>query len=794
MSDRTQKLAAAIRPEKYPICTERLRLMTASYRETEGQPQVVRAALALAHMLENISIFIEEGELIAGNVASKPMGLEIQPTGGRWTREELEGLEAEGFLVSEEDKVRVEELNAYWKGRTPQSRAAQLYDDEKLWPYAQSGVVLPKWQRRDAEPIVGTASGGMGLGGGLIVVDYAIVLNGGLETLIAQAEHQLATIEFGTAGSVKKAQFWQSVIIAHRAIIRFANRFANLAVEMADREHDPVRKKELERIAATCRQVPAFPARDFYEALQSFWFVFLMLNPSGTLGLGRFDQYMFPFYKGDKEAGRITEAEALELLVCLRIKDMQLNRTFARAQRAKWSGLAKWHNMVIGGTTTDGQDATNDLTYLVLEAALCCQTPHHTITVRVHQGTPDTLLQRALQVVKTGIGMPALVSDESYVRYLVSQHVPLELARDYALAGCLDAVIPGRSRIGPLQLFIVPLVFDFFMHNGVEPKTGRQLGPQTGTLESFKTFDELLAAFKEHLAYFIRLQIACDNIAVQVSNDVSPNPVVASLMTDGIEQGKNIFERTYPFENGIGLNPVGMVNIVDSLAAIKKLVFEEGRFTLKQLYDALQANWQGYEQMRTEFLAAPKFGNDDDYADALARELYRFWADTLSGMTTCLGGTVKPAGISITAHAPGGALTGATPDGRKVGEILADGTMSPAQGRDARGPIASLKSAAKIEQSAYQSTLLNMKFHPSSLRTPEDLSKLAALVRTYFDMGGKHIQFNVVNRQTLLDAQEHPENHRNLVVRMAGYSAYFVQLNRVTQDDIIARTEHETVN
>ncbi len=797
MNERAQRLRERLQPERYPICVEKVRLVMESYRQTEGLPQIVRRAKATAHYLENKTIFIEDDELIVGNIASKPMGLEAGSLGPTWPEDDMEELREAGLDISREDEALLRSMDDYWKGqgRTLDERQGQFYDDERLWPFIQSGILCPPWKDKVEGRGTGAAGVGWGLGLGLslIVVDYAKVLNEGLNAIVAEAEEELRSLRFTDADAVKKADFLKSVIIAYEAILRIAERFANLAAEMATSEEDPVRKRELERIAETCRWVPGNPARTFREAVQSFWFIWVMIA-SGTTPGGRFDQFMYPFYRRDQERGVITDEEVLELLECLRIKVMQLNFVGGgKLQRQKWAGMARWHNWVIGGVTPDGEDATNELSYLILEAARDCQTPHHTITVRVHEGTPEALMVKALEVVKTGIGMPAFVGDKSYIEYLVSQGVPLREARDYALAGCLDVNIPGRSRINAFGMFIAPLVLEITINNGVEPRTGRQLGPRTGEFESLETFDEFMNAFKEQLAHFMGLAAEEHNTLLQAQRELFPDAVHSALMMDAIKVGRDALDRTLPFENGSALNVVGMVNVADSLAAMKKLVFDEGRVSKAQLAAALKANWHGdgHAEIRKVCLAAPKYGNGDPYVDSIAAELYQFWADTAVTFPTIWGGTTKPTGISITAHAPGGALTGATPDGRYAGETLADGTMSPAQGRDTHGPTAVLRSAMAIDQVPFQATLLNMKFHPSALKGIEDLRKLAALVKTYFSFGGKHVQFNVIDQDTLVDAQKHPERYRDLIVRVAGYSAYFVQLTRSVQDEIIARTQHE---
>lgn len=792
---RIEKLRRALNVEKYPLCIEKAQLVIESYRATEGQPQILRRAIATAHYLDHKTIFIEDGELIIGNVASKPMGMEAGSLGPTWPKDDLEDLKKTTFEISDEDEAQLRALDEYWvsKGRTLEERMGQFYDDERMWPFIQSGILLPPWKSKTQGRGHGAAGVGWGLGLGqsLIIVDYAKVLNEGLGKIIADAKSELKTLRYNTTDEIKKAEFLQAVTIVNEAIVRLANRFADLASEVAAKENNVTRKKELEQIAETCRWVPENPARNFREAMQSFWFIWMMIA-SGTTPGGRFDQFMDPFYQKDKAAGRIAEEQAIELLICLRIKVMQFNFVGGgKAQREKWSGLARWHNWVIGGVTPDGDDATNDLSYLILEAAYRCRTPHHTITLRVHAGTPEPLLMKALEVIRTGMGMPALVSDDSYIGYLTSQDVPLREARDYALAGCLDVCLPGKSRINAIGMFIAPLVLEITLNNGVEPRTGKQLGLKTGDIASFKTFNDVMRAYKEQMIYFMGLATEEHNILLQAQAELFPDAVHSSLMADAIQVGKDALDRVMPFENGSCLNVVGMINVADSLAAMKTLVFDEKKISASELKAALDANWVGYEQVRKLCLRAPKYGNGDPYVDSIAADLYKFWADTSLTFRTIFGGTTKPAGISITSYGPGGALTGATPDGRIAGENLADGTMSAAQGRDTHGPTALIRSAMMIDQIPYQSTLFNVKFHPSALKGTEDLRKLAALIKTYFGHGGKQVQFNVVNRAILHDAQQHPEMHRDLIVRVAGYSAYFVQLSKRIQEDIIQRMEHE---
>ncbi|MEM4482244.1 MAG: pyruvate formate lyase family protein, partial [Desulfurococcaceae archaeon] len=387
----------------------------------------------------------------------------------------------------------------------------------------------------------------------------------------------------------------------------------------------------------------------------------------------------------------------------------------------------------------------------------------------------------------------AFIGDKSYIEFLTSLGVPLEIARDYAIGGCLDVIVPGKSRIIAVPFFVNTKVLEIFLNNGVDPNTGIKIGPFDVKVEEFSSFDELYSAFKKYLAYFIEMAIQCNN-TWGVFAEMREYFIEAALSDGGLKDGKGLFKRKMPVNYAASLLAVGMINVVDSLAAIKKLVFDEKKITLKQLKEALAANWQGYEEIRKMCLEAPKYGNDDDYVDSIAVDLYNFYADEVYKYKTINGGKWVPGGVSISSMWAGGAITGATPDGRFAGEVLADGSMSPMRGRDINGPTAVIRSASKINQSRFASTLLNMKFHPSSLSSTEDLRKLAFLIKTYFKLGGKHIQFNVVSRETLIEAQKHPENYRDLVVRVAGYSAYFVELAKPVQDEIIARTEHSLVS
>jgi len=800
MTERVKRMIESLRINKYPLCIEKFRLANESLDQTAGEPMITRRAKLHAHILDNITIFIEEDDPIAGVGASKPFGLEMDYEYGVWTPEEVESLKSEIYTIDPEDEKELYELNKRFAGNSLNSNlvdalAESLAYNDRLWPFMKSGVILPPWKSKKEGSGGGFAMSGMGLGPGffLVCIDYARILNEGAKSVIEEAKQCLRDLRYYSGDSIKKRQYWEAVIMVFEAWVRWANRYADLAEKMAATETRPERKAELLEMARVCRKVPYEPAETFKEAMQSFWFTFLLACPSPTTSAGRFDQYMYPFYKKDIESGRLTREEALEWLEILRCKVMKINRVSGKANRAKNAGMAKWYNWTIGGVDKDGNDATNELSYLLLDAALETRLPHHTLTVRVHENTPPEFMKKALEVVRTGIGMPAFLSDKSYIRFFTMNGVPLEDARDYCATGCVDGNIPAVTRSQVVVFFIIPQALDIFMHNGYCRYTKEKVGIETGDVTKFETFDEFKAAFYKQLDYLMHMACERNNVELIAERELFPDPFRSALMRDGVKEGKDLLDRRFDFENCSLLGAVGGVNVGDSLAAIKKLIYEEKKYTMQELLDAIDANWEGYEEMRQDFLNAPKYGNNDDYVDSLVAEIYKVFSDTCYSMPNAYGGTVIPNAISISAHQPGGAVVGATPDGRKGGEILADASLSPEQGKDKNGPLAVLQSAMKVDADPYQGMLHNMKFHPSALKTDEDLEKLGAMIKTYLTNGGKHIQFNVVRKEDLLDAKEHPEQHQDLVVRVAGYSAYFVRLTPGVQDEVINRTAFENV-
>ena len=720
---------------------------------------------------------------------------------GKWSREECEYLREDGFDFSEADQEEMLRINEQFHPfGMYQGATLRIAANDRLDAFARSGMMLAPWKKdKKLGNRVGGGAACSGLGNGpgwnLLCIDYGRALTEGLESMIAECDAELESNRYFDKRSFERGITLQAMRLSLQGLVNYAARFSKLAAELAAAETRPQRKKELEEISEICACVPAKPARTFREAMQCFWFMFLLINPAPTPAIGRFDQYMYPFYKADIDAGKITDDEVLELLEIMRCKVMKVNRVSGKANRAKNAGMAKWYNWTIGGQKADGSDATNELSYLLLEAAQDTHLPHHTVTVRVHQGTPEKLMLKALECVKSGLGMPAFLGDESYINFFANQseanRLPLEEARDYCATGCVDGNVPAVTRTQVAVFFIIPHAMDIAMHNGYCRYTKEDFALKVGDVTKMATFEEFKNAVYEEIRYLMAMANERINVEMIAERELFPDVFRSALMKDGVKVGKDMFTRRFDFENGAVLGAVGGVNTGNALYAIKKLVFEEKKYTMAQLLEALDADWEGYEAMRKDFRDQPKYGNAVKEVDDLVAEVYQLHADTCLSLPCVYGDSLKPNAISISAHQPGGALTGATADGRKGGEILADASLSPDHGQDVSGPLAVFRSAMEVDQDPYQGTLMNMKFHPSNMKTEEDLKKLGSLIRTYLTHGGKHIQFNVVDRAEMEDAKVHPEEHPELVVRVAGYSAYFTRLPESIQNEVIDRTSPE---
>ena len=799
MTERTERLKGSLLEIEPEICAERAVLLTGAWQETEGKPTPIRRALAFARVLHEMSIYIREGELIVGNQASKPRAAPIFPEYAvAWIEEEVDELPRrpiDRFAVSAETRARLREVCRYWRGRTFQDRVSSL-----------TALSLPDDARPAFDTRLATFNQAISnlahcsTGDGHIVADYGAVLQRGLRGLLVQAQRGLAELDMTRGESVAKRVFYESVIISLEAAIAFANRFAVLAEAQAAAESDPARRAELEHIAAICRWVPANPPRTFWEALQSYWFVHLLIQIEAnghSISPGRFDQYLYPYYAADVAAGRLTPEQAVELIECFLIKCNEPNKVREWPYTAFMSGYPMFQTISLGGQTRQGTDAANDLTYLCLEATGNLSLPQPTVIVRVHDGSPDELLLAAAKcLVRHGGGMPGFFNDEVAIPLLMHVGVSLEDARDWSVMGCSEPQVAGKFNTGTggMTHLNVAKVLETALNGGTNPRTGLCPHPQQKDLRTFASFDEIKEAFLRQLDYYTRLIPLLDNITSLAYAELTPTPFLSALVAHRLEIGRDVAEGGPPNYHNLMVHCYGFVNTANSLAALKRLVFDERRLSGAEVYEALRGNFagpQGEEIRQLLVNRAPKFGNDDDEVDDLAAALVRWLCAAIKRFQPLRGGGYGPSTQSLTANVPAGARVGATPDGRRDGEPFADNN-SPSPGTDHNGPTAVLRSVAKLDHAQLgNGTILNLKFHPSALQGEERLRKFVSLVRAYFDLKGFQVQFNVISAETLREAQAHPEQYRNLVVKVAGYSALFSTLDKKLQDQIIARTAHD---
>ena len=783
--ERCQRLRNRVISARSHICIERARLITQSYRETENEHILIRRAKAFDRILRNMSVYILDDELIVGHQSSKQRSAPLFPDFAvEWVDQEIDTFETrpqDRFVVPEEVKKEFrEEIVPYWKGRTLFDRVCSHLTDEI------------RLQRYEA----GVFSVGLHEDGGLghVLLDYEKVLKRGFGGIKREIQGKIAALKSWDPESLKKKLFYDSCIMMCDSAIAFAGRYAVEARRLAADEKNAKRKAELLRIAANCEKVPEHPAESFHEALQSFWFAQLLpqIYDNGvSITPGRFDQYMYPYYAGDIEKGVLTKEEAQELLEALWVKFTEPIKVYRAIDAAFHAGYPMGQNLVIGGVGPDGQDATNDLSYRCLEAHCHMLLMQPNFSVRLHKKTPYEFLIRVCEAIRMGNGMPQLVNDENFIPSLTNIGVTLREARDYAPVGCVE-VTPkhtwGRCNGG---YFNITKIVELALNNGVCRITGKQVGPKTGDPKEFKSFNDFIEAYKIQMDYSVKMLVALDNIVDMVHEDLMPVPLNSILIEDCIENGRDVTSGGARY-NWTGPLGVGIANAGDSFMAIKKAVFDDKTITMAELVDALNNNYEGKEDLRQYLInKVPKYGNDEPEVDNLVKLATDIFFDALLGHKTYRGGPFVAALLPVASYVAFGLSTGATPDGRKAAQPLADG-ISPANGMDSKGPTAVFKSVSCIDHvRCPNGVIFNQKFSPGPLSTPEGLKKFASLVRSYINLGGGHIQFNIVSAKTLRDAQKNPQKYRGLVVRVAGYSAFFHELAREVQDSIISRTEQE---
>lgn len=828
VSSRIEKLIDHLYESDPRIEAERALLVTESYQQTESQPTVIRRAKALENILTKMNVVIRPDELIAGNLATTPRGTQIFPEfSNQWLEEEFDRIEkrtGDVFLIDEQTKRDLSEAFKYWKGKTTNELATELMAPEAL-AAMDAGVF--------------TVGNYFFNGVGHISVDYKKVLEVGLKGIREEAQQAIDALDLGDPEAVEKSHFLEAVIISVDAVSCYAKRLAQKALEEAATQ-SATRKAELEELAKVLNRVPENPAETFYEALQAFWIVqaVIQIESNGhSISPMRFDQYVYPYYQKDVEGGAISEERAQELLDCLWVKFNDVNKIRDEGSTKAFGGYPMFQNLIVGGQNSRGLDATNPLSFACLDATAHTKLPQPSISIRVWNRTPEALLHKAGQVSRLGLGMPAYYSDEVIIPALENRGITLEDARDYGIIGCVEPQVGGKTEgWHDAAFFNIPKVLEVTLNNGY---VGNQkIGLQTGTVENFSTFEELEAAFNKQMEYFVKLLINADNSVDVAHGQRMPLPFLSSMVDSCIAKGKSLQEGGAVY-NFTGPQGVGIANTGDSLMAIKKLVFEQKELTLPELKQVLDSNFgkgsvaaepanlnsldlsklpsdklvellQGLlaneqapvqtapattatkdgEYIRQLLInGAPKFGNDIDEVDYMVRDVALTYCQEVQKYTNPRGGTFQPGLYPVSANVSLGAITGASADGRLAEEPLADG-VSPTSGRDTNGPTAAMNSVSKLDHHiASNGTLLNQKFHPSAVSGEEGLRNLSALIRGYFDQKGMHVQFNVISREILMDAQKNPDKYKNLVVRVAGYSAHFVSLDKTIQEDIISRTE-----
>jgi formate C-acetyltransferase len=783
-----QKFSDRVRREKEElfsappqIDTERIKILLEVYKETEGQPTAIRRAKLFHRMCCEKTIYIDGNPIVGTLTQYKYGGYPVPEFGCRWMKKADRFSLQRGLApITEEAREWIDKAVEYWKDSNIYNRTRDVVLESR-------GVDLNVL----AKCGVGTE---FTVGGFMATfADYPKILNKGLKGIAADIESQKAKVDIGGPEGISMWYFYEAGLLAIDGLTKLAHRYASLAREMASKEADPERKAELERIAETCEWVPANPPRNFVEAMQTVWFTILGVWIESPMILScppcRFPLYMYPFFKRDKDQGKLTDEDTIELLHFFFLKLNGLAAVLPPHGFA-WSQSRIGMQTTLGGLTPDGEDATNELDFLILEAQNRIRLPEPLVNVVYHDKLSEEFLLKCVDLIGTGIGQPAFHNARVGIETQLLYHqMPLELARTMGIVGCVQAAVPGYEDGYWECRFNTAKLIELALNDGKDPLTGTQLGLQTGNAEDFQTYDELYQAVVKQAQHFIPLMRDVSRVGWNVQRDF-PLPFGSLLVNDCVEVGKGLVDGGARYSFGDGVVFVGVIDLANSLAAIKSLVFEEKKITMKQLKEALAADFEGHEEIQRMCLGAPKYGNDEEYADSIARGLYELCCQEHQRYPDYLGRPVRPSAYSVTAHFALGRFTGALSSGRKAGKPLCDATVSAQPGTDRNGPAALAKSAAKVlDPVKFGHNHLNMKFHPSALARLEGTRKLLALVKTYFDLGGYHVQFNCVSSDTMKDAQLHPDNYRDLVVRVAGFSAYFVTLDKEVQDEIIARTE-----
>jgi len=793
VTERIASLRERVLSAKPSVCTERARFYTEVYMENEDQPVMIKRALALKKTLEKMTIFIDEGELIVGNQSSAHRAAPIFPEYAvDWLPEEMDELDkrpGDAFYITEEHKQELTRIARWWKGKVLWDRGRALMSQE-LRDLQDSAIIK--------------ATGNLTSGDAHIAVDFYKILEVGLSGYYKEIEEHHLMVDRSHREGVKKDMFYTALAMGLKSFQTFIRRFRDLAIYLSKESKDPHREKELQTIAGNCDVIAEQPPQDFYQALQLVYFVQLILQIESnghSVSLGRLDQYLYPFYQTDLKRGKLTQQFATELLENTWIKLLSVNKIRPWSHTRFSAGGPLYQNVTIGGQTPEGKDAVNELSFLVLESVGNMRLTQPNLSVRFHQGISEEFMMACMKVIEKGFGMPSFNNDEVVIPELINLGVEPEDAYQYSAIGCIEIAVPGKwgYRCTGMSFLNLMRVFLAALNDGYDAESGHTFLKGKGKFSDFNSYEDLFKAWQQQIRYYTRKTVEIDTAVDTALEEQVPDILCSAFVDSCISRGLTIKEggSKYDFVSGL---QVGIANLGNSLAAIKKLVFEEKRMGKEELLEALEHNFEGPEGEKIRQLLlnfAPKYGNDDDYVDLLLHDAYMEFITELSNYHTTRFGR-GPIGCryyagtsSISANVPSGAVVPATPDGRKAYTPVAEGS-SPSSGTDLLGPTAVFKSVSKLPtREIMGGVLLNQKLSPAAVAKEDDKRKLISIIRTFFaELKGWHVQYNIVSRETLLAAKKNPEKYRDLVVRIAGYSAFFTTLSPDTQDDIIARTEH----
>ena len=792
LTERMKEFREEVLDEKPYIDAQRAILATLAYKENLNQPRVMVRAKMLEKVLDNMSIYIEDKSLLAGNQATKNRNAPIFP---EYTMEfvmneldQFEKRDGDIFYITEKTKEQLREIAPFWQNNNLRARGEALLPEE-VRVFMETGVF--------------GMEGKLNAGDAHLAVNYERILKDGLRGYEKRVKEYKAALDLTNPDNIDKYCFYNAVLIVLKAVRNFANRYSVLAKDLAEKEMNQKRKIELLEISRICSKVPYEPAETFQEAVQSVWFIQLILQIESnghSLSYGRFDQYMYPYYDRDIKNGTIKESEALELLTCLWIKTLTINKVRSQAHTLSSAGSPMYQNVTIAGQTTDKKDAVNDLSFLVLKSVAQTRLTQPNLTVRYHKNINKHFLDECVEVMRLGFGMPALNNDEIIIPSFMDWQVKEEDAYNYSAIGCVETAVPGKwgYRCTGMSYINFPRMLLCTMNNGVDLTSNKRFTKGYGYFTEMESYEELLKAWDKTIREITRYSVIVENVIDKASERDVPDILCSALTDDCIARGKTIKEggAVYDFISGL---QVGIANMADCLAAIKKLVYEEKKITRQELWNAILDDFSSPKNKKIQEMLireAPKYGNDDDYVDQLIVEAYDSYIEEIEKYPNTrynrgpIGGIRYAGTSSISANVGQGMSTMATPDGRNAFEPLAEG-CSPAHNSDKNGPTAVFKSVSKLRTNKITGgVLLNQKMTPQMLSTEENRQKLELLIKTFFNrLHGYHVQYNIVSKETLIDAQKHPEKHKDLIVRVAGYSAFFNVLSKKTQDDIIGRTE-----